>query len=73
MQVYSLALVDTGNLEKSTLVYSEFWEMIGGKMLEKNNVRENTTEKGGKRLKELGKGEKIKFHIDGLDQVFEVF
>ena len=42
-------------------------------MLEKNNVRENTTEKGGKRLKELGKGEKIKFHIDGLDQVFEVF
>ena len=32
--------------------------MIGGKMLEKNNVRENTTEKGGKRLKELGKGEK---------------
>ena len=70
--IYGLALVDTGNLEKSILVSSEFWEMIDGKMLEKSNVHEGTAEKGGKGLKVLGKGEKIKFYKDGLDQVFEV-
>ena len=32
--IYRLALVDTGNLVKDTLVSSEFWKMIGGKMLE---------------------------------------
>ena len=30
--IYGLALVDTGNLVKGTLVSSEFWKMIGGKM-----------------------------------------
>ena len=31
--IYGLALVDTGNLVKGTLVSSEFWKKIGGKML----------------------------------------
>ena len=29
--------MDTGNLVKGTLVSSEFWKMIGGKMLEESN------------------------------------
>ena len=65
--IYGLALIDTGNLVKGTLVSSEFWKMIGGKMLEESNARVNTAEKGGKGLRVLGKGEKIKFYLDGLD------
>ena len=37
--VFGLALVDTGNLVKGTLVSSEFCKKIGGKMLEKSNAR----------------------------------
>jgi len=70
--IYGLALVDTGNLVKGTLVSSEFWKMIGGKMLEESNARVHTAEKGGKGLKVLGKGERIKFYLDGLDRRFEV-
>ena len=70
--IYGLALVDTGNLVKGTLVSSEFWKMIGGKMLEQSNVRVNTAEKGEKGLRVLGKGEKIRFYLDGLDRRFEV-
>ena len=70
--IYGLALVDTGNLVKGTLVSSEFWKMIGGKMLEESNARVNTAEKGGKGLRVLGKGERIRFYLDGLDGRFEV-
>ena len=70
--IYCLALVDTGNLVKGTLVSSEFWKMIGGKMLEESNARVNTAEKGGKGLRVLGKGERIKFYLDGLYPRFEV-
>ena len=49
---------------------SEFWKMIGGKMSEESNARVNTVEKGGKGLRVLGKGEKIKFYLDGLDRRF---
>ena len=63
--IYGLALVDTGNLVKGTLVSSEFWKMIGGKMLEQSNARVNTAEKGRK-------GEKIRFCLDELDRRFEV-
>ena len=70
--IYWLALVDTGNLLKGTLVSSEFWKMIGGKMLEKSNARVHTAEKGGKGLRVLGKGKIIKFYLDGLDRRFEV-
>ena len=66
--IYGLALVDTGNLVKDTLVSSEFWKMIGGKMVEESNARVNTAEKGGKGLKVLGKGERIRFYLDGLDR-----
>ena len=41
---------------KGTLVSSEFWKMIGGKMLEESNNTVNTAEKGGKGLRVLGKG-----------------
>ena len=57
---------------KGTLVSSEFWKMIAGKMLEESNARVNTAEKGGKGLRVLGKGEMIRFYLDGLDQRFEV-
>ena len=70
--IYDLALVNTGNLVKGTLVSSEFWKMIGRIMLEESNTRVNTAEKGGKGLRVLGKGEKIKFYLDGLDRRFEV-
>jgi len=70
--IYGLALVDTGNLVKGTLVSKEFWDMIGGKMLENSNARVGTAEKGGKGLRVIGKGERIKFYLDGLDRVFEV-
>ena len=62
--IYGLALVDTGNLVKGTLVSSEFWKMIGGKMLEESNARVNTAEKGGKGLRVLGKGERIRFYLE---------
>ena len=45
---------------------SEFWKMIGRIMLEESNTRVNTAEKGGKGLRVLGKGERIKFYFDGL-------
>ena len=51
---------------------SEFWKMIGRIMLEESNARVNTAEKGGKGLRVLRKGEKIKFYLDGLDHRFEV-
>ena len=57
---------------KGTLVSSEFWKMISGKMLEESNARVHTAEKEGKGLRVLGKGEKIKFFLDGLDRRFEV-
>ena len=41
-------------------------------MLEKSDARVHTAEKGGKGLRVLGKGEKIKFYLDGLDRRFEV-
>ena len=41
-------------------------------MSEESNARVNTAEKGGKGLRVLGKGEKIKFYLDGLDCRFEV-
>ena len=62
--IYGLALVDTGNLVKGPLVSSEFWKMIGGKMLEESNARVNTAEKGGKGLRVLGKGERIAWTVD---------
>ena len=68
--IYGLALVDTGNLVKGTLVSSEFWKMIGGKMLEESKARVNTAEKGWKVLRVLGKGERIRFYLDGLDRRF---
>ena len=41
-------------------------------MLEESNARVHTAEKGGKGLRVLGKGEKIKFYLNGLDHRFEV-
>jgi len=41
-------------------------------MSRESNPRVHTAEKGGKGLKVLGKGEKIKFYLDGLDRRFEV-
>ena len=70
--IYGLALVDTRNLVRGTLVSSEFWDTIGGKIIEKSDARVSTAEKGGKGLKVLGKGEQMRFYLDGLDQIFEV-
>ena len=41
-------------------------------MSTRSNARVGTAEKGGKGLKVIGKGEKFKFYLDGLDKVFEV-
>ena len=41
-------------------------------MIERSDARVSTAEKGGKGLKVLGKGEKMKFYLDGLDRIFEV-
>ena len=41
-------------------------------MLGESNARVNTAEKGGKELRVLGKGERIRFYLDGLDRRFEV-
>ena len=57
---------------KGTLLSSEFWKMIRGKMLEESNARVHLAEKGRKGLRVLGKGERIKFYLDGLDRRFEV-
>ena len=45
---------------------------MGEKMSGKRNICMGTAEKGGKGLKVLGKGENIKFYLDGLDWVFKV-
>ncbi len=45
--IYGLALVDTGNLVKGTLVFKEFWEMIGGNMSGKSNISVGTVEEEG--------------------------
>ena len=44
----------------------EFWKMMGEKMSGKRNICMGTAEKGGKGLKVLGKGENIKFYLDGF-------
>jgi len=72
IEIYGLALVDTGNLVTSTLVSKEFWETVKGKKSGTSNARVGTVEKGGKGLKVLGKGETFKFYLNGLDQLFEV-
>ena len=59
--VYGLALVDTENLVKGILISKEFWEMMGGKMSGKSNACVDTAEKGGKRLRVLGKGQILSF------------
>ena len=41
-------------------------------MLEESKARVNTAEKGWKVLRVLGKGERIRFYLDGLDRRFEV-
>ena len=41
-------------------------------MLEESNARVNTAEKGGKGLRVLRNGERIRFYLDGLDRRFEV-
>ena len=41
-------------------------------MIKKSDAKVSTAEKGGKRLKVLGKEEKIQFYLDGLDRIFEV-
>ena len=46
--------------------------MIGGQLLEKSNVREDTAENGGIGLWVLGKGEKIEFYLNGLGRVLEL-
>ena len=51
--IYGLALVDTGNLVKGTLVSSEFWRMIGGKMLEESNASYSSGEHGGERRERI--------------------
>ena len=40
--------------------------------MEESNARVNTAEKGRKGLRVLGKGERIRFYLDGLDRKFEV-
>ena len=57
--IYGLALADTGNLVKGTLVSKEFWEMIGGNMSGKSNISVDTVEKGGRGLKVLEQGKTI--------------
>ena len=64
--IHGLALVETGNFVKGTLVSREFWDTIGGKMFERSNTRVSTAEKGGKGLKVLGKGERYRGREVGL-------
>ena len=45
---------------------------MGGKISGKRNLCAGTAGKGGKGLKVLGQGEKIKCYLDGLNGVFEV-
>ena len=45
---------------------------MGGKISGKRNLCVGTAGKGGKGLKVLGQGEKIKCYLDGLNGVFEV-
>ena len=50
LDMYGLALVDTENLVKSTLVSKEFWDLKGGKVTGKCDLRVGTSEKEGKGL-----------------------
>jgi len=59
--IYGLALVDTGNLVKGTLVSSEFCKILRGKMIEDSNARMHTAEKGGKGLGVWGKEKGLSF------------
>ena len=70
--IFGLALVDTGNLVKSTLVSKEFWDLMGGKVTVKCDLRVGTAEKEGKGLKVIGKGEEFKFFLEGIDKAFTV-
>ena len=63
--VYGLAFRNTAS--------SEFWEMIGGKILEKSNTgtyRRYSRERSEKTLW-VRKGERIKFYLNGFDGFFE--
>ena len=51
---------------KSTLVSKEFWDLMGGKVTLKCDLRVGTAEK------EIGKGEEFKFFLEGIDKTFTV-
>ena len=70
--IFGLALVDTGNLVKSTLVSKEFWDLMGGKVTVKCDLPFGTGEKEGKGLKVVGKGEEFKFFLEEMDKAFTV-
>ena len=67
LDMYGLALVDTGNLVISTLAFKEFWDLMGGKVAVKCDMHVGTAEKEGKGIKVIGKGEQFKFFLEGID------
>ena len=57
---------------RSTLVFKEIWDLMGGKVTMKCDLRVGTAEKEVKGLKVVGKGEEFKFFLEGIDKAFKV-
>ena len=71
-EIYRLALVDTGNLVRATLVSKEFWDEISGDIEEECDFRVGTADKDGEGLKVIGWGKEFKFFLDGIQEPFKV-
>ena len=69
-EIYGLALVDTGNLVKATLVSKEFWDEISGDIEEQCNFRVGTADKDGEGLKVIRREKEFKFSLDGISETF---
>ena len=50
-EIYGLALVDTGNIVRATLVSKKFWDEISGDIEEEWNFRVGTADKDGSNWK----------------------
>ena len=67
--IFGLALIVTGNLVHSAIVLGEFWESIGGKMIESMDYKVGTADGQSDGLQVLGIGEPWPIYLEGMEEI----
>ena len=68
--IYSPALVDTGNLVHSAIVSWDFWESIKCRISHPMDQRVGTANKQGEGLQVVGMGESWEVYLVGMDEFY---